>query len=334
MSQTQSQRRGWLDRWNGLPLYLRIVVAVLAAIPTGLLLGERALFFEIPARIILQLLGALAPPLILVAVVQVLLTTELRGRTVPRLAALLFTNTLVAILIGLLVANVARPGTWSDLETPSTPNEQGSGSLVELIVENVPKSVLGPLGDRQNIIGVIIIAIAVGLALRKLRDKPITSVQDLVELVYGALLVILHWLIALVPLGVFAVVTKVIGVEGFAPLLALGAFVLSVLAALALQLGWYLVRIRLASPFRPLAVLRGMRDALFMAFSTDSSTATMPVTYACLKDEVGVREEAASLGALVGANFNNDGTALYEAMSALFVAQLVGLDLSFSDQLV
>jgi Na+/H+-dicarboxylate symporter len=70
-------------------------------------------------------------------------------------------------------------------------------------------------------------------------------------------------------------------------------------------------------------VLRGMRDALVMAFSTASSTATMPVTYACLRQKVGLRERSASLGALVGANFNNDGTALYEAMAALFISQML-----------
>jgi Na+/H+-dicarboxylate symporter len=79
-------------------------------------------------------------------------------------------------------------------------------------------------------------------------------------------------------------------------------------------------------------VLRGMRDALVMAFSTASSTATMPVTFACLRERVGLREQSASLGALVGANFNNDGTALYEAMSALFVSQLIGKDLTLTEQ--
>jgi Na+/H+-dicarboxylate symporter len=71
-----------------------------------------------------------------------------------------------------------------------------------------------------------------------------------------------------------------------------------------------------------------------MAFSTASSTATMPLTYTCLKDRVGVREESASLGALVGANFNNDGTALYEAMSALFVSQMLGRNLGLTQQLM
>ena len=103
---------------------------------------------------------------------------------------------------------------------------------------------------------------------------------------------------------------------------------------LLLQLGWYLARIRLGTWVRPVQVLSGMKDAMLMAFSTDSSTATMPVTYACLRDKVGIRDESARMGALVGTNFNNDGTALYEAMAALFVSQLIGMHLGLWQQLM
>ena len=144
----------------------------------------------------------------------------------------------------------------------------------------------------------------------------------------------LHWIIQLVPIGVFAIVAKVVGTEGFGPLKAMGAFVFAVLLALALQATWYLLRIKFFSWVRPLDVLRGMRDALVMAFSTGSSTVTMPVTYACLTKKVGLREKSASMGALVGANFNNDGTALYEAMAALFIGQMIGHHLSFVQQLM
>jgi Na+/H+-dicarboxylate symporter len=301
---------------------------------TGLILGDRALILEIPAKVILQLLGALAPPLILVAVTHVLMTTEIKGKMAARLAGLLLLNTTVAIVIGLCVANVMRPGTWSKLDLPEPAAHAAHKSPIEIIVENIPKSILGPLGDRQNIIGVIIIAIAFGVALRAVRHKPVNGVQDLVEFAYDVLLTMLHWIIQLVPIGVFAIVAKVIGSEGFAPLLSMGAFILTVIVALLLQLCWYLLRIKFFSWPKPFDVLRGMRDALFMAFSTDSSTATMPVTYACLKENVGIREESASMGALVGANFNNDGTALYEAISALFISQLIGQHLALGPQLM
>lgn len=336
MSQETVRRSGILARWNAIPLYLRIVIAMVLGLVCGLIPGPHAEWLELPSKVILQLLGALAPPLILVAVTHVLMTTSISGRTAGRLAFLLLLNTTVAIVIGLTVANVMKPGTWSTFERPDqSGSEEASGpSPLDLLVGNVPKSILGPLGDKQNIIGVIVIAVAFGVALRGVRQMPLNTVENFVEAGYKVLLTMLHWIIQLVPLGVFAIVANVIGTQGFEPLTAMGAFILAVLVALLLQTLWYLLRIRAFSWVRPLPLLRNMRDALVMAFSTDSSTATMPVTYACLKDKVGVREESASMGALVGANFNNDGTALYEAMAALFIAQLIGQDLSLSQQMI
>jgi Na+/H+-dicarboxylate symporter len=333
---SQSPSNGWIAQWSAIPLYIRILIALAIGVVAGLLLGERALVFEIPSKVILQLLGALAPPLILVAVTHVLMTTEVSRRTAGKLAGLLLLNTLMAIVIGMLVANIVRPGTWSELKEPESAakSEAKTASPAELFVENVPKSLLGPLGDKQNIIGVIIIAVAFGIALRGVREKPIANVQNFVEIAYEVLLIVLHWIIQLVPIGVFAIVAKVVGTEGFGPFKAMGAFILAVLLALALQATWYMVRIRFFSWVRPLDVLRGMRDAFTMAFSTGSSTATMPVTYECLTQKVGLQEKSASMGALVGANFNNDGTALYEAMAALFISQLIGQELSFSQQLM
>jgi len=328
---------GWLARWNAIPLYIRILIAMILGLVTGLILGEHAIVLEIPSKVILQLLGALAPPLILIAVTHVLMTTVIPGKTLGRLVFLLILNTTVAITIGLTVANVMQPGRWREYEAPAESAAEGEtegASPVDLLVRNVPRSLLGPIGDKQNIIGVILIAVAFGVALRGQKDRPIKTIQDFVEVAYDVLLVVLHWIIHLIPIGVFAIVGYVIGTEGFEPFLALGAFVLAVICALLLQTVWYLVRIHFGSWVKPLDVLRGMRDALVMAFSTDSSTATMPVTYACLKEQVGVREESASMGALVGANFNNDGTALYEAMAALFVAQLLGQDLTLTQQLI
>ncbi len=329
--------QGWLARWNTLPLYVRILIALVLGLITGLLLGPNAVIFEFPSKVILQLLGALAPPLILIAVIHVLMTTDVSGKTAGRLAGLLLLNTIVAILIGMLVANVIRPGTWSKLKLPEKIADHGDVKQLspgELLAQNIPKSILGPLGDKQNIIGVILIAVAFGIALRSVRNKQIDNVQHCVEVAYEVLLVVLHWIIQLVPLGVFAIVAKVIGTEGFEPLKSMGVFVFAVLLALALQATWYLLRIKFFTWVPPRDVLRGMRDALLMAFSTGSSTATMPVTYQCLTEKVGLREKSASMGALVGANFNNDGTALYEAMAALFIAQMIGQHLTLTQQLL
>lgn len=324
-----------IARWQRSPLYARIVIAVVLGVVAGLILGGEAAVLAVPGKLVLRLLSALAPPLILVAIVHTFMTTNLGGPLAMRLPKLLLLNTSVAILVGLTVANVIQPGQGANL-TPPSQHEESATSVNPLaaFLENVPKSLLGPFGDDGKVIGVIFIAVAFGMALRKERERPLGTVGHLVELFLESLITILHWIIALVPFAVFGIVANIVGTEGFAPFKALGVFVLSVLLALMIQAGYYLVRIRFGSWVRPVELLRGGRDALVMAFSTASSTATMPVTYAVLKDRVGLREQSASMGALVGANFNNDGTALYEAMAALFIAQMIGMDLNVQQQMM
>jgi Na+/H+-dicarboxylate symporter len=334
-STTSMPSTGLIARWQGVPLYGRIVVALVLGVMVGLMLGSDAAVLAVPGKLVLRLLGALAPPLILAAIVHTFMTTHLGGPLAARLARLLLLNTLVAITIGLTVANVIQPGHGAGL-TPPMPSAETTYTANPLATffENVPKSLLGPLADDGKVIGVIFIAVAFGMALRKERHRPLGTVEQVVGLFLESLIKILHWIIALVPLAVFGLVAGIVGTEGFAQFTALGIFVLCVLLALAIQAAYYLIRIRVGSWVRPGDLLRGGRDALVMAFSTASSTATMPVTYAALKDRVGLREQSAGMGALVGANFNNDGTALYEAMAALFIAQMIGMDLSLQQQMM
>ena len=326
---------GLMARWQSIPLYVRIVIALILGVLMGLMLGSDAAVLAVPGKLVLRLLGALAPALILAAIVHTFMTTNVGGPLARRLPWLLLLNTLVAITVGLTVANIIQPREGAGI-TPSAAHEEAThiANPLALFLENVPKSLLGPLGDDGKVIGVIFIAVAFGMALRKERERPLGTVGHLVELFLESLIKILHWIIALVPFAVFSIVANIVGTEGFAPFKALGIFVLSVLVALTIQAGYYLVRIRYKSWVRPGELLRGGRDALVMAFSTASSTATMPVTYAALKDRVGLREQSASMGALVGANFNNDGTALYEAMAALFIAQMIEMDLTVQQQLM
>ncbi len=346
-------KRGFWARWNGTPLYLRIVFALVLGVVTGLLLfikpdafqftfgnsatyGFKAADLAIPGKLILRVLGALAPALILAAIVHALMTAQIKGKVGLRMVGLLLLNTLVAIFIGLFVANLLKPGQYSRLTPPATAasGKAATPDTLTQILDNVPSSLLGPLTDGGKVIGVIFIAMAFGFALRSVKDQPIRTVEDLVTLFLNALIKILGWVVETVPIAVFGVVASIVGTKGFADFKALGAFVIAVLLALGLQAVWYLTRIALGSWVRPLHLLRQTRDALVMAFSTGSSTITMPLTYSCLKNRVGLRDQSASLGSLVGANFNNDGTALYEAMSALFISQMLGRELSFSQQLL
>ena len=314
-----------------MPLYVKIVIALILGVIAGLVLPKSgAETLNIPAAMILRILGAIAPPLILFAVMRALITANVRGRLAGKLFFLLVLNTLVAILIGLFVANVVRPGRHASLP-PSGEGQHLQANFFLQLLDNIPTSLVKPLVD-NNVIGVILIAVGFALAARQLDEARKQKVLDFVELAFDLILIVLHWIIALVPLAVFAKVAYVIGVNGFAPFKALGWFIVAVLIALALQGTYYLVRVWMSSWVPPPRLIKGTRDALTMAFSTASSTVTMPVTYANLVEKVGLREESASLGALVGSNFNNDGTALYEAMAALFIAQMTGTELTFAQQ--
>lgn len=328
--------QGFLAIYRAVPLYVRILGALIVGVSLGLLLGESADPMQWVSRIILRFLGALAPALILVAVMDSILNAKMQGRGAARLAFLLILNTTVAIFIGLAVANAVQPGRHGDLKADAAAVEKPPdvAHLGEQLLSNIPRSVLEPLVN-NNVIGVVFLAAAFGIAFRKLSDShDLAIINQFISLSFKAIVVILHWVIDLVPLAVLCTVAATVGTRGFAPLLQLGWFIAAVLIALGLQVAWYLARIRFGCWAKPMDVLRGVRDALVMAFSTASSTATMPVTYAALRDRVGLREDSASMGALVGANFNNDGTALYEAVAALFVAQLIGIDLSIGQQLL
>lgn len=318
--------------WSRLPLYARILLGMALGVVAGLVFGPATKPLDVIAQLVLRVLGALAPVLILVAVIQAIMTAELRGRLALRMIGLLLVNTLIAILIGLGVANLLRPGTGANLPRPDHAPPVKTNVFAQ-ILDNVPDSLVRPFVENR-VLGVVLIALSFAVACRRLPKAQQKLAGDLVSLGFSAILVILSWVIALVPLAVFGKVASIIGSHGFQPFVALGKFVMAVILALLLQSAYYLVRIRAGSWVRPLPLLRGARDALVMAFSTGSSTITMPVTYERLKSRVGLREQSASLGALVGANFNNDGTALYEAMAALFIAQLIGIDLTFSQQVL
>lgn len=349
MSQFESKTRP-LPIWKRIPLYLQIVIALILAVGLGVLLGAgqpspRAAEFSkdlaIPCSLVLKALRALATPLILLAVINAFLTTEIPERSGRRLAFLLLTNTLVAIVIGLLVANVLRPGKWGRVDAPQ--NTEAVKKTLDawgLLENSVPDAILKPLVD-NNVIQLIVIALAFGIVLRGLKAQQIAegktdylAIEHGVTTLFEAVIRILKWVIALVPIAVFGIVAQTVALKGFAPFKSLGAFIVAVLLALVLQACYYLSRVQFGSWVKPQRFLRGASDPMFTAFSTASSTATMPITFRALLEKVGLRESSASLGALVGSNFNNDGTALYEAMAALFIAQVLGLNLALPQQLI
>jgi Na+/H+-dicarboxylate symporter len=335
---------------NKIPLYLQIVVALIIAVIVGVLLGagnpilakDAIEHLALPSTLILKALRTLATPLIFLAILHTFLTAEIPGNSGRKLSILLITNTLVAIAIGLGVANVLRPGASGQSLVVSQGKKEAVKQLDPwgLLSDIIPDSVVKPLVD-NNVISLIFVGLAFGIVLRAIKTEQINrgqheylAIEQVTGLLFDAVIRILHWVIALVPIAVFGIVAKTIALQGFAPFKSLGSFVLAVIVALLLQAAYYLTRVKFGSWVSPQRFIQGGSDALITAFSTASSTATMPITFGALIEKIGLRESSASLGALVGSNFNNDGTALYEAMSALFISQVLGQNLSLVQQVM
>jgi DAACS family dicarboxylate/amino acid:cation (Na+ or H+) symporter len=331
-----------------IPLALQIVIAIILAIVIGSLLNAQKSInpdfvnnLAIPCTLILKALRTLATPLILFAVLHAFITADIPQKSGRKLAVLLLTNTTVAICIGLFVANVLKPGSWGHpATTSSTTLTNKPFDPWGLIQDIVPDSILKPLVD-NNVIQLIVVALAFGLVLRTLKAQQVSqglnhylAIEQIITILFQALIKILHWIVALVPLAVLGIVAKTIALQGFAPFKPLGAFIISVLLALFLQACYYLLRLQFGSWVKPKKFLIRSSEALLTAFSTASSTATIPIAFEILLQKIGLRQSSASLGALVGSNFNHDGTALYEAMSALFITQILGWHLSLLQQLI
>ena len=333
-----------------IPLYLQIVAALIVAVIVGVLLGagnpildkETIEHLALPSTLILKALRTLATPLIFLAILHTFLTAEIPGNSGRKLSILLITNTVVAIAIGLLVANVLRPGASGQSLAVSQAKKAAVKQLDPwgLLSDLIPDSVVKPLVD-NNVISLIFVALAFGIVLRAIKTEQVSrgqreylAIEQVTGLLFDAVIRILHWVIALVPIAVFGIVARTIALQGFAPFKSLGSFVVAVIVALLLQAIYYLTRVKFGSWVSPQQFLQGGSDALITAFSTASSTATMPITFQSLIQKIGLRESSASLGALVGSNFNNDGTALYEAMSALFISQVLGQNLTLVQQVM
>ncbi len=264
MERAESETRPW---WQRIPLYLQIAIALIVAVGLGIVLGagqpkpeniEAIKDLAIPCNLVLKALRALATPLILLAVLHSFLTATIPGRAGSRLAFLLLTNTLAAILIGLVVANILQPGKWGRLAPPAATSEI-SKTLDPwgLLQDMVPEAVFKPLVD-NNVLQLIFLALAFGIVLRALKTEQVAQgktdyvpVEQAIALLFEAVIRILHWIIALVPLAVFGIVAKTVALQGFAPFKSLGAFIVAVLFALFLQAIYYLTRVSFGSWVRP-----------------------------------------------------------------------------------
>jgi proton glutamate symport protein len=255
------------------------------------------------------------------------------------------TTTLAAILIGLFVINAVSPGyvdgqPAGDILALDAPAEdisariegKGAGDVVDLIKRMVPPNIVKAAAEGQ-MLGLIFFSILFGYFMTRLQHDVAEPLFKFWNGIFHVMMKMTEFIMKFAPIGVFGLIAAVIAETGFAAARPLAVFALAVVAALLLHSVVTLpLLLRFIGNVRPFATMRAMSPALLTAFSTSSSSATLPVTMDTLEEKVGVSNEVSSFVLPLGATVNMNGTALYECAAAMFLAQAYGLELSFGVQ--
>jgi len=322
------------------PLSLQIAIGMGLGLALGPLLGARAAPLGELGRLVIQLIKAVATPLLFLAIVDAILKTDVRGRQGAVMLGFAAVSASIALALGLLLSNLFHPGRLLDLQGLSRARPSASTDkkieIMSTLAGYVPSNVLQPFIDNL-VLSVVLLALLFGFAVRALRrrgERRAAVVEELVTALHGVTEVVLGWVVSLVPLAVFGVVAKTVGEYGLAPLKGLGAYLGAGLLGMAIQIVVvYQLLLAVLARFPLRRFWASAREPVVYALGAGSSLATLPLTLRAL-DEMGVSRASSALGACVGTNFNNDGIILYEGMAVLFVAQAHGLDLSLGQQLV
>jgi proton glutamate symport protein len=267
------------------------------------------------------------------------------GRIGGRTIGVFMATTVVALTIGVTLANVVKPGNLVSEEDKSNLLASFSGktdtyidsagdapTLGEQLVGIVPTNPLNAMVE-GNMLQIIFFAMMFGIALTLLESKKSKPVVDFVDGVNEAMVMIVHIVMKLAPYGVATLLFGVVGTTGISVLMALMVYAGVVMGGLLLHaLVTYQTIVRMGARLPFWEFLGAMKEALLVGFSTSSSSATLPVTMECVESNLGVSRSMSSFVLPLGATVNMDGTALYQGVAAIFIAQVMGIDLTMADQ--
>ena len=310
-------------------------------------------------KIFINLLKLIAVPLVLSSLITgVASLSDLKklSRIGGRTISIYIATTTVAVTIGLLSVNLLQPGaTVPDdmkLKLQETYQSSVSGrveaagevkerSALQPIVDMVPSNFFNSASNNRNMLQVVFVAIIIGIALIQIKESKAKPVLDFFEGINELVIKLVDNIMFLAPYGVFALIADTItsiagnNISNVLELLgALGFYMFAVIIGLTFQtLVTYTIVLKLFSKMPLKKFYQGLAPAQLLAFSTSSSGATLPVTMERCEEKLGVSEEVSSFVLPLGATINMDGTALYQAVAAVFIAQTLGMDLTLGAQL-
>jgi len=342
-----------------LALHWQIILGMVLGVAFALIMSK----FEFGSQIItdwvkpfgtifINLLKLIAVPLILASLIKgvsdlkdISKLSKMGGRTI----GIYIVTTLIAVSIGLAVVNIIQPGKSISEETRTElvesyksdaegkiadAQKQKNAGPLQALEDLVPSNIFLAASDNGNMLQVIFFAILFGLGLILIPEEKSAPVKQFFDSFNEVILKLIDLIMLAAPYGVFALLAALVVEAPSADLFkALGWYAFCVVLGLALMMAVYAVLVYVITKRTPKFFFNGIAPAQLLGFSTSSSAATLPVTMERVEEHLGVDEEVTSFVLPIGATINMDGTSLYQAVAAVFIAQAFGMDLSFGVQL-
>ncbi|MGK5594721.1 MAG: dicarboxylate/amino acid:cation symporter [Parachlamydiaceae bacterium] len=332
---------------------IKVLIAIALAVLAGTLTGTEAGFAGITYYHLYQLFGQLflnALSLVVVPLVAASIITgaakiggeQSAGRLGLKIFGYFFCTTFLAILVGWLLANLIQPGAFAaknillphdqTLDFNIQANEGTFAKIEQIFLKMIPPNILMAASQGQ-MLGLIFFSLLFGFFLNKIDKEPSTVLHQFWKGIFQVMMQLTQLVMKFLPLGVFALVAKVIASTGLESVLSVGYFFFTVLLGLAIYMLILLpLLLKFIARVRPYAHLKAMMPALATAFSTTSSAATLPVTLECVEKRVGVSNRLASFILPLGASVNLSGSSLQVIIAVFTVAQIYGIELSAATQ--
>ena len=339
-----------------LKLHWQILIALLIAVVVGLLVSPETNIlgvtlvsvFDFVGKLFLNALKMIIVPLIVSSIimgVSNLGSSDAFGRLGGKTLGYYVLTSTFAILIGIAVVNVIQPGVVDgepakDMlglsEDTSMVMEKvegkSSGDVVGIFLRMIPTNIVQAAAEGQ-MLGIIFFSLLFGFFMTRIKTDLGNSLKSFWQAVFDVMMLITDLVMKFAPIGVFALVAKVMIISGFDAFRPLLTFFFTVIIALLIHVVVVMpLLLKFIGGVSPIKHYQAMAPAILTAFSTASSSATLPVTIDCVEDRAGVSNRVTSFVLPLGATVNMDGTALYECVAAMFIAQAYGLDLTLGTQ--
>ena len=327
-------------------LWLRILVGMALGILAAVFVPIPDAIFEwvvLPGDVFIALLKMIIVPLVLASVILGVASAgsiEALERVGVRIIPYFIMTTAVAITIGMGIASIVKPGLLIDqsmvgaVSAPVVNTEALEGLSVPQRILNVIPVNPAEAQLNKNMLQLVILGIIVGIALLSIKTKAAKTVEDVLIFTQEASMMVVNWAMWMAPVAVFSLMVKAISSMGLSAIAGMGVYMGCVLAGLASMMVVYLLIVQFVVKRNPIKFLAGIRDAQIVGFSTSSSAATMPVSLRVADENLNIRKDVRGFVIPLGATINMDGTALYQAVAAIFLTQVFGIDLSTGEMLL